>query len=66
MNEEENEKKEEKNDPLMNILGNALYTTKKHNVEDAGLETKKCKSCGAARPADTNLKYCDYCGEQFY
>ena len=27
--------------------------------------TRKCEGCGAARPKDTNLTTCDYCGFQF-
>ncbi|MBG6128660.1 hypothetical protein IWQ47_000650 [Aquimarina sp. EL_43] len=65
---QENDKqnsKEEKN-LLDDILANALSSTKKYEETNAGLETKRCKSCGAARPEDTDLKYCDFCGDQFY
>ncbi|MBW1295037.1 hypothetical protein [Aquimarina litoralis] len=61
----DNNKKEEKN-LLDSILGNALSSTNKFEETNAGLETKKCKSCGAARPSDTNLRYCDFCGTPFY
>jgi len=27
--------------------------------------TRKCEGCGAARPKDTNLTTCDYCGFKF-
>ncbi|MHA7060029.1 hypothetical protein ACWGOQ_0022570 [Aquimarina sp. M1] len=60
-----NSKKEKKN-LLDDILGNAAASTKKYEEINAGLETKKCKSCGAARPSDTDLKYCDFCENQFY
>ncbi len=33
--------------------------------ESAGAETRKCEGCGAARPKDTNLTTCDYCGFRF-
>ncbi|WP_378183429.1 hypothetical protein [Aquimarina sp. SS2-1] len=59
-------KDEEKKSILDDILGNALSSTKKYEETTAGLETKRCKSCGAARPSDTDLKYCDFCGNQFY
>jgi hypothetical protein len=52
--------------PLLNILGNAVQSSIKYNQTSSGLETKTCKSCGAARPAETDLKTCDYCGFQFY
>ncbi|WP_108867041.1 hypothetical protein [Aquimarina aquimarini] len=66
-NNNKNSKKEDtQKDFLDDILANALSSTKKHKEANAGLETKKCKSCGAARPEDTNLQYCDFCGNQFY
>ena len=51
---------------LMNILANAFGSTQKHQQSGPALETKTCGSCGAARPSDTNLQFCDYCGHQFY
>ena len=30
--------------------------------EDSNNYTRKCENCGAARPKDTNLIKCDYCG----
>jgi hypothetical protein len=51
---------------LAGIIGNALQSSVSPQQQAAGLETKKCKNCGAARPAETNLQYCDYCGHQFY
>jgi len=57
---------EKKSNPLDDILANALNTTKKVGDLAAGMETKKCKICGAARPDDTDLKFCDFCGNQFY
>lgn len=52
--------------PLLNILGNAVQSSIKYDQTTSGLETKTCKSCGAARPADTDLQTCDYCGYKFY
>ncbi|MCJ8290633.1 MAG: hypothetical protein HRT58_13290 [Crocinitomicaceae bacterium] len=51
---------------LDDILANALSSTKKYDDTNSGIETKKCKNCGAARPAETDLKYCDYCSNEFY
>ncbi len=65
--EEDNNKDEKKEKNILDdILGNAISSTKKYEETNAGLETKKCISCGAARPSDTDLKYCDFCGNQFY
>ena len=54
------------NNFLDDILANALSSTKKYDDSNSGIETKKCKNCGAARPAETDLKYCDYCSNEFY
>jgi uncharacterized Zn finger protein (UPF0148 family) len=36
------------------------------NIKQAPtVDTKKCKGCGAARPKDTNLTTCAYCGYRF-
>ncbi|MBO9634524.1 MAG: hypothetical protein J7578_15525 [Chitinophagaceae bacterium] len=51
---------------LQEILANALKSTHTHQEAKAGLETKTCARCGAARPADTALRYCDYCSNPFY
>ena len=68
MEDNKNSDKESQNQGsfLDDILGNAISSTKKHEETKADLETKSSKSCGAARPAETNLKYCDYCGNEFY
>lgn len=71
MEKESDEKFDEKailakDSALLNILGNALSSSIKHEKSAAGLETKKCPNCSAARPADTDLQYCDYCGYKFY
>lgn len=54
------------NNALLGILGNALNSSLKHQKTGAGLETKRCPNCSAARPADTDLQYCAYCGHKFY
>lgn len=51
---------------LANILGNALNTSAKHGQQLAGLETRTCGSCGAARPEGTELHTCAYCGFEFF
>lgn len=51
---------------IQDILANALKSTNTHPNAKAGLETKTCTNCGAARPADTQLRYCDYCQHPFY
>lgn len=66
MQENSSENPEKEKSILDDILANASGSTKKHKETIAGLETKTCKSCGAARPDDTDLKYCDFCGDQFY
>ena len=63
--ENKGEEKKPESNLLNDILKNALKTTKNVDAK-AGLETKKCKNCQAARPDGTDLKYCDYCGYQFY
>ncbi len=53
------------NSLLAQILANANASTAKHAPVKAAVETKVCASCGAARPEDTDLKRCDYCGHEF-
>lgn len=48
------------------IFGNALSSTKGFTQVNAGAATKKCATCGAPRPVDTNLSQCDYCGGNFF
>ncbi len=66
MKENNNKKPKEEKNILDDILANAFSSTKKYEETNAGLETKKCNGCGAARPDDTDLQYCDFCGNQFY
>lgn len=54
------------NTALLGILGNALGSTLKHQGTSAGVETKRCPTCSAARPADADLQHCAFCGHQFY
>lgn len=51
---------------LSGILGNALRSSQRYKQEAPALETKKCPGCGAARPEGTDLRFCDFCGHQFY
>jgi len=53
--------------PFKKITANANETQKTYGTEnkDSGVDSKKCKNCGAARPSDTNLTTCDYCGYRF-
>ncbi|HHC78347.1 MAG TPA: hypothetical protein ENK46_00585 [Flavobacteriia bacterium] len=52
--------------PFKKIVNNANETQKKwERNETSGTDTRKCENCGAARPKDTNLTTCDYCGFEF-
>jgi len=53
--------------PFKKITNNANKTKKVYGTERETSETKtrKCPNCGAARPVDTNLTTCDYCGFEF-
>lgn len=53
--------------PFKKIVNNANKTQKVYGNERKNSETKtrKCEGCGAARPKDTNLTTCDYCGFKF-
>ena len=53
--------------PFKKIINNANKSKKIYGNENETSETKskKCPHCGAARPADTNLTTCDYCGHKF-
>lgn len=63
---EENKKEPGPLDFLANILSNSLHTTPAQQPQKAGLETRTCGSCGAARPEDTDLSICAFCGFEFY
>lgn len=53
--------------PFKKTTKNANESKKIYGSERENSETKskKCKGCGAARPSDTNLTTCDYCGYKF-
>lgn len=53
--------------PFKKITNNANESKKIWGTEreNSGNETRKCEGCGAARPKDTNLTTCDYCGFKF-
>lgn len=53
--------------PFKKITNNANQNKKNwgNNRETAETSTRKCEGCGAARPKDTNLTTCDYCGFKF-
>ncbi|MDF2191088.1 hypothetical protein [Paraflavitalea sp. CAU 1676] len=51
---------------LANILNNSLTSSTKYDQQKAGLETRTCGGCGAARPDGTDLSTCDFCGFEFY
>jgi hypothetical protein len=52
------------NDLLAQILANSRATTARFDTVKAAVEIKLCKVCGAARPEGTDLKQCDYCGNE--
>ena len=53
--------------PFKKTVKNANETKKKWGEarENSKTFTRKCEGCGAARPKDTNLTTCDYCGFKF-
>jgi len=53
--------------PFKKTVNNANKSKKVWGNERETSETKtlKCEGCGAARPKDTNLTTCDYCGFKF-
>ncbi|HHH49633.1 MAG TPA: hypothetical protein ENK52_01495 [Saprospiraceae bacterium] len=53
--------------PFKKTIKNANESKKIYGDERKNAETKtrKCEGCGAARPVDTNLTTCDYCGFRF-
>jgi hypothetical protein len=54
------------NGALTNLLNNALRTSLKHDKTSTGVETRKCPQCSAARPDDTDLSHCSFCGYKFF
>ncbi|NPA67012.1 MAG: hypothetical protein GXO50_00215 [Chlorobi bacterium] len=52
--------------PFKKITDNANKNkTEYKKREQSEVKTRKCPNCGAARPEDTNLTICDYCGYKF-
>ncbi len=52
--------------PFKKIVDNANETKKEYERnETSEAKTRKCEGCGAARPKETNLTTCDYCGFRF-
>ncbi len=52
--------------PFKKIAKNANESQKDWGrKETSETNTRKCEGCGAARPKDTNLTTCDYCGFKF-
>lgn len=52
--------------PFKKTIKNANETQKKwKRNETSETKSRKCEGCGAARPKDTNLTICDYCGFKF-
>ncbi|XZF15562.1 zinc ribbon domain-containing protein [Chitinophagaceae bacterium MMS25-I14] len=53
------------NNALSGIFGNAKKTSIGVTYSAAETKAGKCPNCGAARPADTDLRTCSYCGYSF-
>jgi Zn finger protein HypA/HybF involved in hydrogenase expression len=52
--------------PFKNIAKTANETQKAYEKrETSESESRTCQNCGAARPKDTNLTTCGYCGFKF-
>ena len=52
--------------PFKKTIQNANNSQKKWDRnETSETNSRKCEGCGAARPKDTNLTTCDYCGFKF-
>lgn len=53
--------------PFKKIVKNSNETKKDWGNEqkESSTSSRKCESCGAARPKETNLTTCDYCGFKF-
>lgn len=48
------------------IFANAQLTSVRLGDEKEAVKTRKCASCGAARPEGTDLKLCAFCGKDFF
>ena len=52
--------------PFKKTIKNANESQKKwERNESSKASTRLCEGCGAARPKETNLTTCDYCGFKF-
>jgi Zn finger protein HypA/HybF involved in hydrogenase expression len=52
--------------PFKKISKTAQETQTQFQVQENSKNISiKCKNCGAARPTNTNLTTCDYCGHKF-
>jgi len=53
--------------PFKKTTNNANKSKKIYGSERENSKTisRTCEDCGAARPSDTNLTTCDYCGFKF-
>jgi len=52
--------------PFKKIAKNATESQPDNTTNEASkVASRKCGGCGAARPGDTNLTTCDYCGFRF-
>lgn len=50
---------------IAGILGRARVTTKALDQQQGVAATRLCANCQAARPADADIRVCDYCGFRF-
>ena len=55
---------EPKKPGLAAIFRNAKASTVRHGDAKDQVKTKKCPACGAARPADSDLTVCSFCGAE--
>lgn len=51
---------------ISNIFANAQKTTTKFEKINSSIETKVCKCCGAPRVENSDLKFCSFCGNNFF
>ncbi len=51
---------------LGGIFANAANTSTRHERNTESVNTETCGCCGAARPADTSLNVCAFCGSRLF
>lgn len=56
---------EEKKNPLSNLLGNAKQSAIGLEFRKEKMNARKCPQCSAARPEDTDIRVCNFCGYVF-